>query len=258
MWLLIPKIADNTARQKWTRNTSLSTVHWGTYFPTYTNFACIAIIYSTVAPLIIVFAIITFTVLWLANRYCMLYVYRHTEDTGGLLYPRAINQTFVGLYVMELCLIGLFFLVRDADNNSACFPQAIIMIVVMALTAIYQFLLNQAFAPLYEHLPITLEDDAVLRDEAFERAQAARLNLNSPADDSDNDNDDNTADEDQDNDDSDHETRTDGRHSHDSDIEPASSAAQPPSLKTPRSSTRSTPSAPAPTAPRKARAPSAP
>ncbi|KAL5344589.1 hypothetical protein ACLOAV_010573 [Pseudogymnoascus australis] len=28
--------------------------------------------------------------------------------------------------------------------------------------------------PLYEHLPVTLEDEAVLRDEAFERAQAAR------------------------------------------------------------------------------------
>ncbi|KFZ11008.1 hypothetical protein V502_07799 [Pseudogymnoascus sp. VKM F-4520 (FW-2644)] len=193
MWILMPKLFDNTARQKWKRNTSLSTVHWGTYFPTYTNFACIAIIYSTVAPLIMVFAIITFTVLWIANRYCMLYVYRHTEDTGGLLYPRAINQTFVGLYVMELCLIGLFFLVRDAENNTACFPQAIIMIVVMALTAIFQFLLNQSFGPLYEHLAITLEDEAVLRDEAFERAQAARLLESDHDDDSEDDIDDGAA-----------------------------------------------------------------
>ncbi|KFX87429.1 hypothetical protein O988_09408 [Pseudogymnoascus sp. VKM F-3808] len=192
MWLLMPKFFDNTARQKWKRNTSLSTVRWGTYFPTYTNFACIAIIYSTVAPLIMVFAIITFTVLWLANRYCMLYVYRHTEDTGGLLYPRAINQNFVGLYVMELCLIGLFFLVRDAENNTACFPQAIIMIVVMALTAIFQFLLNQSFGPLFEYVAITLEDEAVLRDEAFERAQAARL-LESDHDDDDSDHDDGAA-----------------------------------------------------------------
>jgi len=175
MWLLMPKIADNTARQKWRRNTNLSTVEWGSYFPTYTNFACIALIYSTVAPLIMVFAIVTFTVLWIANRYSMLYVYKHTEDTGGLLYPRAINQTFVGLYVMELCMIGLFFLVRDQKGNPACTPQAIIMIVVLVLTALFQILLNQAFGPLYEHLPISLEDDAVLRDEAFERAQAAKF-----------------------------------------------------------------------------------
>jgi hypothetical protein len=175
MWFIMPKLFDNTARQKWRRNTTLPTVSWGSYFPVYTNFACIALVYSVVAPLIMVFAIITFTLLWIANRYSMLYVYRHTEDTGGLLYPRAINQTFTGLYVMELCLIGLFFLVRDVGGNVVCTPQAVIMIVVLVLTAMFQILLNQSFGPLYNHLPITLEDDAVLRDEAFERAQAERF-----------------------------------------------------------------------------------
>lgn len=104
----------------------------------------------------------------------MLYVYNYTEDTGGLLYPRAINQTFVGLYFMEVCLIGLFLLVRDSKNNNPCLPQAIIMIAVMIVTVLFQVLLNQSFGPLYEHLPVTVEDDAVLRDEAFERVQAAR------------------------------------------------------------------------------------
>jgi len=176
-WFVLPKIFDNTARQKWKRNTSLPNVSWGTYFPVYTNFACIALIYSVVAPIIIIFAIITFSLFWLANRYNMLYVSRFQLDTGGLLYPTAINQTFTGLYVMELCLVGLFFLVRDEQGNSACIPQAIIMIVAIVLTLLYQVLLNYSFGPLFEHLPITFEDEAVLRDEAFERAQARRLGL---------------------------------------------------------------------------------
>ncbi|KFZ19288.1 hypothetical protein V501_00727 [Pseudogymnoascus sp. VKM F-4519 (FW-2642)] len=175
MWFLMPEFLDNTARRKWKRNTTLSTINWGVCFPTYTNFACITIIYSAIAPLIMVFAIITFTVLWIANRYCMLYVYNYTEDTGGLLYPRAINQTFVGLYFMEICLIGLFLLVRDSENNTACLPQALIMVVVMIVTALFQILLDRSFGPLYEHLPVTLEDDAVLRDKAFERAHAASI-----------------------------------------------------------------------------------
>jgi hypothetical protein len=176
-WFVLPKLFDSTAREKWTRNTNLPNVAWGTYFPVYTNFACIALIYCIVSPLIIVFAIITFTLLWIANRYNMLYVSRFQLDTGGLLYPTAINQTFTGLYVMELCLVGLFFLVQDAAGNAACVPQAIIMIVVLCLTALYQILLNIAFAPLFQHLPITFEDEAVLRDEAFERLQARRLGL---------------------------------------------------------------------------------
>lgn len=177
LWFVMPKLFDNTARQKWTRNTTLPTITWGTFFPVYTNFACISLIYIVVSPLIIVFAVITFALLWIANRYNMLYVSRFVIDTGGLLYPRAINQTFTGLYVMEICLIGLFFLVRDEKNNPACIPQAIIMIVAAFLTVLYQILLNWSFGPLFLHLPITFEDEAVLRDEAFERAQARRLGL---------------------------------------------------------------------------------
>ncbi|KAG0650517.1 hypothetical protein D0Z07_3283 [Hyphodiscus hymeniophilus] len=177
LWFIMPKFFDNTARDKWKRNTSLQSVTWGSFFPVYTNFACIALIYSVISPIIIIFAIITFTLLWIANRYNMLYVSRFKLDTGGLLYPTAINQTFTGLYFMEIVLIGLFFLVRDENNNVACVPQAIIMIVVAVLTILYQVMLNVSFGPLFSHLPITFEDEAVLRDEAFERAQAQRLGL---------------------------------------------------------------------------------
>ena len=84
---------------------------------------------------------------------------------------------------MELCLIGLFFLVEsyDPEHNkvtpAVCKIQAIIMIVVMVITAIFQLLLNLSFAPLFRYLPITLEDEAVERDEAFARAQEKRWML---------------------------------------------------------------------------------
>jgi len=78
---------------------------------------------------------------------------------------------------MEICLIGLFFLAQDAAGNQACIPQAIIMIVVLALTVLYQFMLNDAFGPLYQFIPISMEDDAVRRDEEFERAQSKRWQM---------------------------------------------------------------------------------
>ena len=78
---------------------------------------------------------------------------------------------------MELCLVGLFFLVRDAGGNVACKGQGICMVVVLVLTIGYQILLNEAFDPLIQYLPITLEDDAVKRDEQFQRAQFERLGL---------------------------------------------------------------------------------
>ena len=129
-----------------------------------------------------VFNIITFSLFWLVYRYNTLYVTKFRFDTGGLLYPKAINQLFTGLYVMELCLIGLFFLVRDSDENgnaigTPCKGQAIAMIVVLFCTILYQVLLNRAFSPLFKYLPITLEDEAVLRDLEFAKAQQQRWDL---------------------------------------------------------------------------------
>jgi hypothetical protein len=182
VWYVLSRLLDDTARSKWRRNTELNTVNWGSFFPVYTNFACIALIYSVIAPLISLFAIITFSLLWVAHRYNMLYVTRFRTDTGGVLYPRAINQTFTGLYVMELCLIGLFSLVRDESGSSVGVPQAIIMFVALICTILYQYLLNTSFGPLFRYLPITFEDEAVLRDEAFQRAQDRRLGI-APEDD---------------------------------------------------------------------------
>ncbi|KAL1970181.1 hypothetical protein VTN77DRAFT_6586 [Rasamsonia byssochlamydoides] len=176
-WFILAPIFDNTARMKWARTTNLNQMQWGTFFPVYTTLASIGLIYCIVAPLIMVFNVITFGLFWFVYRYNTLYVTKFRFDTGGLLFPKAINQLFTGIYVMELCLIGLFFLVRDVDGNVACKGQAIIMIIVLILTIGYQFLLNEAFSPLIRYLPITLEDDAVRRDEEFARAQRARLGL---------------------------------------------------------------------------------
>jgi calcium permeable stress-gated cation channel len=174
-WFIMAPLFDSTARDKFKRQTNLPEVNWGSFFPVYTNLACIGLIYSVVSPLILIFNIITFTLFWIVNRYNTLYVRRFTRDTGGLLYPNAINCTFVGLYVMEVALIGMFFIVEGPDGKvGACRGQGIGMIVALILTAIYQIILNQAFRPLFRYLPITLEDDAVRRDEEFARSLARR------------------------------------------------------------------------------------
>ena len=205
-WFVLAPIMDRTARQKWKRQMKLPEMRWGTFFPVYTNLACIGrrfcvprlrwirniadlkyqgLIYSVISPLILVFNIITFGLFWTVYRYNTLYVTKFKFDTGGLLFPTAINQLFTGLYVMELCLIGLFFLVRDVSIEDGraravgtpCKPQAIIMIIVFLLTIVFQWLLNNAFGPLLRYLPITLEDEAVMRDEEFAKAQERRWAL---------------------------------------------------------------------------------
>ncbi|KAL8847573.1 MAG: hypothetical protein Q9221_007393 [Calogaya cf. arnoldii] len=85
---------------------------------------------------------------------------RNKIDTHGLLFNNALSQLFAGIYMMEIALIGLFLLVRDSDDNVACKSQAIVMIVVMILTAVFHFVMEQHLRPLYEFLPVTIEDTA--------------------------------------------------------------------------------------------------
>lgn len=174
LMLLLSRFLDTTARQKVSRILGSPGIFWGTLIPMYTNFGAIGLIYSIISPLILLFMILTFSLLWFTYRYQMIYVSLPTAETNGLIFPKAINQLFTGLYFMELCLIGLFFLVRDEHNKIATLPQAIIMIVAFAGTIMFQILVNNAFGPLYTYLPITFEDEAVRRDEEFQRAQASR------------------------------------------------------------------------------------
>ncbi|KAF2717297.1 DUF221-domain-containing protein [Polychaeton citri CBS 116435] len=175
VWFIWAPINDSTARQKYTRQTKLNQIKWGSFFPPFANFAVIAIIYSIIAPLIMVFVIVIFCLFWFVYRYNVLYVYQFRNDTGGLLFPVAVNQLFTGVYTMEVALAAYFFITTNTKGKLSCLPQAIIMCVMIAFTIAYQVSLNKAFAPLFQYLPITLEDEAVLRDEKFAREQASRF-----------------------------------------------------------------------------------
>ncbi|KAI9766708.1 MAG: hypothetical protein M1840_006352 [Geoglossum simile] len=160
-------LLDTTAGQKWARQTDLPQIQWGTFFPVYTNLACIGLIYSVISPMILLFNIIAFALFWITHRYNTLYVTRPQSDTYGLFYPKAITQLFAGLYFMEASLAGLFFLIRDSHEEAVCNGQAAVMIVTMISTAIYQYILNETFGPLLKYLPIKLDSDVFHHDQGF-------------------------------------------------------------------------------------------
>ena len=113
------------------------------------------LIYSVIAPLILLLSSITFGLFWVVFRYNLLYVTVSRPNTRGLLYPTALNQLFTGVYVMELCMIGLFFLVRDNHNRATCVGQAVTMTIATATTFVFQLILNDAVAPLLRFMPRT-------------------------------------------------------------------------------------------------------
>ncbi|CCG84511.1 protein of unknown function [Taphrina deformans PYCC 5710] len=162
-WITVHYVATSltsTPRSKWKRWNNMRTNTWGTTYPKFTNLAAIGIIYSIIAPLIMFFVILAFMLFGIAQITSFMYVYDIVTDTGGLSFPKAIQQIFVGVYFLELSLTGLFFLVRHEDGTGVpCKVQAILTIVLLVLTIVFQTLFYKNFHPLVNYLPLDSEVD---------------------------------------------------------------------------------------------------
>ncbi|KAL9014700.1 MAG: hypothetical protein Q9173_000649 [Seirophora scorigena] len=161
--LIWPCFTQTPREEAWLQ-TTIPHQMWGNVYSLFTNFAVIGenrFIFSVVSPLMLIFVSVTFSLFWVAYRHNYYYVQRNKVDTHGLLFNNAMSQLFAGIYVMEIALIGLFLLVRDSQENVACESQAVIMIVLMILTAAAHYVMERHLRPLYEFLPVTVEDAAV-------------------------------------------------------------------------------------------------
>ncbi|KAK2768406.1 hypothetical protein FQN54_000261 [Arachnomyces sp. PD_36] len=143
-------LVDTTPRKLYVRWTSLSGLCWGTVFPIFTNMAVIAITYSCIAPLILGFASVGLYLVYQAYRYNLLFVYDSTVDTKGRAYPRALQHVLVGIYLSEVCMIGLFAI-------KAAIGPVILMVLFTVFTVLAHISLNDALGPVVSYLPRTLE-----------------------------------------------------------------------------------------------------
>lgn len=108
------------------------------------------ITYAAIAPLVLGFATISLGLFYLAWRYNILFVTDTRIDTRGLIYPRALKQLFSGIYISEICMIGLF-------GASVAIGPLVLMIIFLVFTVLFHVTINSALNPLLYNLPRTLE-----------------------------------------------------------------------------------------------------
>lgn len=138
---------NKTPREKYQTYAQMRGTPWAAWFPKYTNFLIIATAYACIQPLIIGFAAIGVSMFYLSYRYSLLYVRQTKIDTKGEAYKRALQQMPTGIYLAELCLIGLFGARKAA-------VQTTLMIILLVLTAVANFLLDRMLQPLELYLGI--------------------------------------------------------------------------------------------------------
>jgi len=140
---------------------SMPNTQWGTAYPGQLLIAVIALSYSTIAPLVCGFALIAFGIWFFVLKYNALYVYNITPETetAGLHFRTALNQLFAGIYVYELCLIGLFFLARNEAGKVSAAPEGGLMIALLIISILVQIWLNWKLNPTSVYLNSAQPDE---------------------------------------------------------------------------------------------------
>lgn len=178
IFTLMYKFLTGTPRGLYTKWAKLSAISWGSTMPVYSCITVIAITYAPIAPLCLGFSTIGMCLFYFAWRYNVLFVTDTGIDTRGLIYPRAIKQLFTGIYLCELCMIGLF-------GASVATGPLILMIVFTIFTVLFHLSLNNALNPLLYNLPQSLmaEEESRLAslEASYSNEKGARATTNGDA-----------------------------------------------------------------------------
>lgn len=140
-----------TPRDKYNQYIGLKGIAWGKVYPKFTNFVIIALAYSCISPLVLGFAAVGLSLFYFSYRYTLLFMVQPKIETKGKCYTRALQQILAGIYIGELCLIGLFGL-RKAKG------PAIMLAILFFSTIGYTILTNRYLNPLEDHFPDDMID----------------------------------------------------------------------------------------------------
>ncbi|KAG5729523.1 hypothetical protein E4T56_gene4603 [Termitomyces sp. T112] len=146
-----------TPRQAYEVTFLMPSADFGIILPRLSLLVTIAFAYSVLSPLINLLALISFGMFYLAWKFLLLQVFDQPDhlETGGLYFPMAISNLFVGLYIEQICLACLFFLKVNNDRAPAI-AEGVLMILLIVVTMVAQILMKHSFNPLISYLPMSL------------------------------------------------------------------------------------------------------
>lgn len=147
LYYILGRAFDNTLRKKYARFSGLGTVAWGTTFPIFTNLACITLAYAIIAPMILLFACVAFGLMYIAYVHNLSYCFVESPDSRGAHYPQALFHTFTGLYLGQICLLGLFVVGKG-------WGPIVMQIMGLCFTIICHLSLKKSFKHLLTIVPL--------------------------------------------------------------------------------------------------------
>ena len=176
--ILKVKFMGGDPRSLQTARYTLPVIQFGVEYPNQLLLATIALSFSVIAPLVTVFACIAFTIWVFTYKYCALFVYdiEPANETAGLYFKTALNQLFAGIYIYELCLIGLFFLASDQNGNRSAIGEGAASIALLIVSVLVQIYLNWKLGPTSRYLDTSLADETRANERRYAEENRAGSN----------------------------------------------------------------------------------
>ena len=147
VFYVLSYLIDKTLRQKWARYSGLGGMAWGSTYPLYTMIACVTLTYAMLSPFFFVFSFFAFLFFYIVFAYNSCYVNVEAGDSRGAFYPKAILQTFTGIYFGQVALLGIVAVGKG-------WGPIVLQAIALASTAVINFYLNRAFLPLLNVVPV--------------------------------------------------------------------------------------------------------
>ncbi|KAJ7079066.1 DUF221 family protein [Mycena belliarum] len=146
-----------TPRQAYKVTFLMPSADFGVILPRLSLLATIGFAYSILNPMVNLFALLSYIMFYLAFRFLLTQVYDQPDEkeTGGMYFPMAVSNLFVGLYIEQICLACLFFLKASVSPTSSI-VEGVLLLVLVVITATTQVLINRAFGPILDFLPMSL------------------------------------------------------------------------------------------------------
>ncbi|BEJ14084.1 hypothetical protein CspHIS471_0312580 [Cutaneotrichosporon sp. HIS471] len=140
MWQLRGILAGGTPRKAFAQKYNMDSFLWSTTMPNICLIVAVAIIYSTIQPLVTVIGLIGMVLFYSAYKYQLLWTSDQPEEmeTGGLYYRKMLRTVFVAMYFQIICLGALFFLM----NNTVGYVGGAVIIACGVITAVHQAYLD--------------------------------------------------------------------------------------------------------------------
>lgn len=134
-----PTLTDNEKSKAWLALRPLTLAPQRNVAKTFSEiilFIMILFVYSCIAPLMNYIMVLAFMLLILTNRNQLIYIYPPQNDTGGLLWYKAMKLMTSCMIIAEVSLIGIFSLKESLLGTLSLIP-------LLLSTLVFSFYLNQ-------------------------------------------------------------------------------------------------------------------